>query len=189
MPKKGLGNHPGHVYLLCAHKYTRRVNGLAALLPAPGPAQEEVLLSKQSLLQELADRAAVELARVAAARELSLFTTWHAQHNPAVAAAAERLAGQVKYEKDVRWLGDNPHAYERHNRAWINMSASVLINTVKAAGLAILLCLGVGGLFGAIIFRRRRAQAALAQSYSDAGGMMRLDLDDHAAKLLGHGEK
>jgi hypothetical protein len=104
-------------------------------------------------------------------------------------AAAERLAGQVKYEKDVRWLGDNPHAYERHNRAWINMSASVLVNTVKASGLAILLCLSVGGLFGALIFRRRRARAALAQTYSDAGGMMRLDLDDSTAKLIGNGEK
>lgn len=105
------------------------------------------------------------------------------------AAAAAQLAGRVKYEKDVRWLGDNPYAHERHNRAWLSMSTSVIVNTVKAAGLAILLCLAVGGLFGAIIFRRRRAQAALAQSYSDAGGMMRLDLDDHSAKLLGHGEK
>jgi len=103
--------------------------------------------------------------------------------------AAERLAGQVKYEKDVRWLGDNPYAYERHNRAWLNMSTSIIVNTVVAAGLAILLCLTVGGFFGALIFRRRRAQAALAQSYSDAGGMMRLDLDEHTAKLLGHGEK
>ena len=75
-----MGNHPVHVYLLCAHKHTRRVNGLAALLPAPGPAQEEVLLSKQSLLQELADRAAVELARVAAAR-------------PALGSRCERAEG------------------------------------------------------------------------------------------------
>ena len=104
-------------------------------------------------------------------------------------AAAERLAGQVKYEKDVRWLGDNPYAYERHNRAWLAMSTSIIVNTVVASGLAILLCLGVGGFFGALIFRRRRAQAALTQSYSDAGGMMRLDLDEHAARLLGHGEK
>ena len=58
----------------------RRVNGLAALLPAPGPAQEEVLLSKDSLLQELADRAAVELARVAAAR-------------PALGSRCERAVG------------------------------------------------------------------------------------------------
>ena len=104
-------------------------------------------------------------------------------------ASAEALAGRVKYEKDVRWLGDNPYAYERHNRAWLNMSTSVIVNTVKAAGLAITLCLAVGGVLGAIIFRRRRAQAATAHAYSDAGGMMRLDLDDHAAKLLGQGEK
>jgi hypothetical protein len=103
--------------------------------------------------------------------------------------AAGQLAGGVKYEKDVRWLGDNPYAYERHNRAWLNMSTSVIVNTVKASGLAILLCLTVGSIFGAIIFRRRRAQAALSESYSDAGGMMRLDLDDHAAKLLGRGEE
>jgi hypothetical protein len=106
------------------------------------------------------------------------------------AAAAERLAGQVRYEKDVRWLGDDPRRFEKHNRRWISMSASVIINTVKAAGLAIAACLGVGGLFGAFIFRRRRAQTALAQSFSDAGGMMRLNLDDHhAPDLLGRVEK
>jgi hypothetical protein len=105
------------------------------------------------------------------------------------AAAAEQLAARVKYEKDVRWLGTDPHEYDRQNRYWLNMSASVLINTVKATGLAVLLCLGVGGVFGAVIFRRRRAQAALSESYSDAGGTVRLNLDEHSTKLLGQGEK
>jgi hypothetical protein len=102
-------------------------------------------------------------------------------------AAARALVDRVHYEKDVRWLGRDPHAYERANRAWINMSASVLVNTVKAAGLAILLCLAVGGVFGTLIFRRRRA--ALAARYSDAGGMMRLNLDENTQRLLGQGEK
>lgn len=106
------------------------------------------------------------------------------------AAAAERLAGQVKYEKDVRWLGDDPNRFEKHNRRWISLSTSVIVNTVKAAGLAIVACLGVGGLLGALIFRRRRAQTALTESFSDAGGMMRLNLDDHhAPDLLGRVEK
>ncbi len=98
-------------------------------------------------------------------------------------AAARSLVGQVHYEKDVRWLGRDPHANERANRLWINMSASVLINTVKAAGLSILLCLAVGGLFGTLFFRRRRA--ALATRYTDAGGMMRLNLDENTNRLLG----
>jgi hypothetical protein len=104
-------------------------------------------------------------------------------------AAAHALVDRVHYEKNVRWLGRDPHSNEKANRYWINMSASVLVNTVKAAGLAIALCLGVGGIFGTLVFRRRRAQAALSARYSDAGGMMRLNLDDHARKLLGQGEE
>jgi hypothetical protein len=102
-------------------------------------------------------------------------------------AAARSLVDRVHYEKDVRWLGRDPHAVERANRLWINMSASVLVNTVKAAGLSILLCLAVGGLFGALFFRRRRA--ALASRYSDAGGMMRLNLDENTRRMLGDGER
>jgi hypothetical protein len=104
-------------------------------------------------------------------------------------AAAKQLVDRVHYEKDVRWLGRDPHANERYNRYWLNMSAGVLVNTVKAAGLAIVACLCVGGTLGMLVFRKRRAQAALVARYSDAGGMMRLNLDDHTRKLLGQGEK
>ena len=98
------------------------------------------------------------------------------------AQAAEALSKQVKYEKVVQWLGDDPHRFERANRFWLNMSGALLINTIKATALAILLCLGVGGLCGGVIFMRRRAQAALSEKYSDAGGMMRLNLDELAAE-------
>jgi hypothetical protein len=104
-------------------------------------------------------------------------------------AAAKQLVDRVHYEKDVRWLGRDPHAAERYNRYWLSMSAGVLVNTVKAAGLAIVACLCVGGTLGMLVFRKRRSQAALAARYSDAGGMMRLNLDDHTRKLLGQGEK
>lgn len=95
---------------------------------------------------------------------------------------AKQLLGQVKYEKDVRWLGDNPYAAERANRRWINMSVGVIVNTLKASGLAILLCVGMGGAFGGAIFMRRRAQAAKETRFSDAGGMVRLNLDGLAAE-------
>ena len=48
------------------------------------------------------------LARLAAEREVSLFTTWHAQENPAVAEVRSRLSGRrvrtmrVRWEEDVR---------------------------------------------------------------------------------------
>ena len=47
-----------------------------------------------------------ELARLAAARELSLFTTWHAQHNPAVTAAAQALAGETLASLAIVWRED-----------------------------------------------------------------------------------
>lgn len=47
-----------------------------------------------------------ELERVARARELSLFTTWHAQANPAVAAAARLLAGQEITSLRIVWRED-----------------------------------------------------------------------------------
>ena len=47
-----------------------------------------------------------DLAGLAEAREVTLFTTWHAQHNPAVAAAAEVLAGKRIASMDILWHED-----------------------------------------------------------------------------------
>ncbi len=109
------------------------------------------------------------------------------------AAAAENLASQVKYEKDVRWLGRNPHAEEIATRAYTNTMGNVILTTLKTTGLAILLCLGVGGLVGGAVFLHRRSRQASEQVYSDAGGMVRLNIEDlntphAAANMLGHGE-
>lgn len=93
-------------------------------------------------------------------------------------AVAAQLSDAVKYEKDVRWLGDNPRALERAQRAYGVMTGNVILGTLKLAGLSILLCLGIGGLFGGSIFLYRRAQAATTQIYTDAGGMVRLNIDE-----------
>ena len=48
------------------------------------------------------------LEQIAARREVTLFTTWHAQYNPAVTAAADAIAGQristmrIVWKEDVR---------------------------------------------------------------------------------------
>jgi predicted dehydrogenase len=47
-----------------------------------------------------------DLACLAQAKAVTLFTTWHAQHNPAVATAAEALAGKRIAAMDIRWHED-----------------------------------------------------------------------------------
>ena len=47
-----------------------------------------------------------ELARLAAGADVTLFTAWHAQHNPAVAAAAEALAGETLASLAIIWRED-----------------------------------------------------------------------------------
>jgi len=47
-----------------------------------------------------------DLACLAEGRQVSLFTTWHAQHNPAVTAAAEALAGKRIAAMDILWHED-----------------------------------------------------------------------------------
>jgi D-galactose 1-dehydrogenase len=47
-----------------------------------------------------------ELARIATAGEVSLFTTWHAQHNPAVPAAEELLRNKRVIAMRIAWRED-----------------------------------------------------------------------------------
>jgi D-galactose 1-dehydrogenase len=47
-----------------------------------------------------------ELARIAAAKKASLFTTWHAQHNPAVPAAREMLRNKRVAAMRIAWRED-----------------------------------------------------------------------------------
>lgn len=106
-------------------------------------------------------------------------------------AAAGQLASGVKYEKDVRWLGRNPHADEIIARRYTQKMGGVILMTLITSGLAILLCLGIGGVIGGVIFLRRRARTAEQEVYTDAGGMVRLNLEDlntpaGSVNLLGH---
>ena len=70
---------------------------------------------------------------------------------------------------------------------------NMLLTTLITAGAAILTCLGIGGLIGGFVFLRRRAQSTEREVFSDAGGMLRLELEDLNGpsirpKLIGRGE-
>jgi len=102
---------------------------------------------------------------------------------------ANELIDQVKYQQVVQWLGEDPHLYEKLQRYFANTSAGVLLAVMESSGLSLLVCLGLGALLGGLLFRHRRAQQSA--SYSDAGGTVRLNLDEltgtDSQKLLDSG--
>ncbi len=95
---------------------------------------------------------------------------------------AKQLIDQVKYEQVVQWLGDNPNILREAQKRYVNTTLGVLVAVLKASGYAALLCVGVGGLIGGLLFTYRRSQQKAATAYSDAGGMLRLNLDELSAE-------
>jgi hypothetical protein len=110
------------------------------------------------------------------------------------AAAAGQLIDHISYEKVVQWLGDNPRAWDRLEKEYNETTSGLIVGVVKASGISALLCLAVGCIFGGLVFMRRRAQQAETDKYSDAGGMLRLNIDDltpqtDPSRLLGKGDR
>lgn len=106
--------------------------------------------------------------------------------------AANQLIDQVKYQQVVQWLGENPYSYREAVAEFTQTTLGVLVSVVKASGLALLGSMAIGGFLGALLFTRRRAQQQVRDAYSDAGGMLRLNLDEmnsetDSARLLGPG--
>jgi hypothetical protein len=95
---------------------------------------------------------------------------------------AKQLVDQVKYEQVVQWLGENPNILKEAEKRYVNTTLGVLIAVMKASGYAALLCLGMGGLIGGLLFSYRRSQQKAVTAYSDAGGMLRLNLDEMTAE-------
>jgi hypothetical protein len=92
--------------------------------------------------------------------------------------AANQLIDQVKYQQVVQWLGQNPFSYEQATREFTETTLGVLVAVVQTSGLALVGCLAVGGLFGALLFRSRRAQQRSREAYADSDAMLRLNLDE-----------
>lgn len=92
--------------------------------------------------------------------------------------AAVGLLDQVKYEKTVQWLGEDPYLLRKIERYFAVTTRDILISTVLwiVGGLGLAAVCGV--ITGLIIFRIRDQKRATWHAYSDAGGMTRLNLDE-----------
>jgi hypothetical protein len=97
--------------------------------------------------------------------------------------AASNLIDQVKYEKQVQWLGEDPYLYEKLERYFALTGRDVVLSTILWILLifGVTLAAGIGA--GFVYFRYRESQRAHMTAFSDAGGMTRLNLDDLSEPL------
>jgi hypothetical protein len=110
--------------------------------------------------------------------------------------AAAQLIDRVKWEQSIQWLGENPLLWARAQKQHTHEAVGLILGIARTIGFFVALCLGGGGIVGGIFFLRRRAQqrAMTAEAYTDAGGMLRLNIDEltsetDPARLLGTGEE
>lgn len=94
---------------------------------------------------------------------------------------AEGLINSVQYPYTVKWLR-NP-LWATNDPFRMEKTANMLMSTFGLLGLILLTVLVVGSVFGATIFLKRRKQQGGV--FSDAGGMLRLDIDPFESVLLG----
>lgn len=91
-------------------------------------------------------------------------------------SAAGELLDQVRYEKQVQWLGDNPFLITAE-RAFVLTTSDIFLST------ALVIVIGMGGAVvigifaGYIFFYFRDGKRSKMRTFSDAGGMTRLNLD------------
>jgi len=107
----------GHPGVPCFTSHTEMLKGaeLDAVSICTPPAvrydiaRDCLLAGKHSLLEKppgISLGEVEDLGRLAADKGVTLFTTWHAQHNPGVPAAAERLKGQTIASMKIVWRED-----------------------------------------------------------------------------------
>jgi hypothetical protein len=90
--------------------------------------------------------------------------------------SANALLDQVKYEKVVQWLGRNPYIISAE-RAFVLTTSDIFLSTFLAivGGLGFAILTGV--IAGYAFFSIREYKRASMPTFSDAGGMTRLNLD------------
>jgi hypothetical protein len=103
--------------------------------------------------------------------------------------AAQNIVGQIKYQKKIYWAGRKFTDIPLEFRPADPLAVEDMTRTVKTmirsfywTGIAILSALILGGAVGFSLFqwkRYRRRKLGLDDMFSDAGGTLRLNLDDY----------
>jgi hypothetical protein len=94
------------------------------------------------------------------------------------AAGAEALVGQIKYQKAVQWLGEDPFFVDKVERYLVGSTGDVLVSTALFIVFSLVGAIAVGALGGFVYFMKREQRRLARGIYSDAGGLTRLNLDE-----------
>lgn len=99
-------------------------------------------------------------------------------------AAANSLLDQIKYEKEIQWLGINPFIIlaqrkkeKQQERDFIVSTSSLFVATVLYILVGFATAIVVGVIVGLIYYSLRDKKRASWDTFTDAGGMTRLNLD------------
>lgn len=98
-------------------------------------------------------------------------------------SAANDLIDQVKYEKQIQWLGNNPFRISAE-RAFVITTADIFLSTLMVIVGGIVLSIFAGIVIGYIFFYYRDGKRSKLTTYTDAGGMTRLNLDGFTPDIV-----
>lgn len=93
-------------------------------------------------------------------------------------AAAGALLDQIKYEKAVQWLGEDPFFVKKVERYLVGTTGDVLVSTAMFIVMCMAGAIGVGLIGGYVYFAKREQRRLARTAFSDAGGLTRLNLDE-----------
>ena len=98
-------------------------------------------------------------------------------------SAANALLDQVKYEKNIQWLGKNPFRISPE-KAFIMQTEDLFVSTLEIMGGCIVLAILGGLLVGFVYYLLLQKKRAGMAAFTDAGGMTRLNLDGFTPDIL-----
>lgn len=99
-------------------------------------------------------------------------------------AAAHSLLDQIRYEKQVQWLGEDPFLLQKIERYFAQTGRDVAISTVIWIVMIFGITIATGIAVGIFYFRYRESQRTGMTAFSDAGGLTRLNLDDLSEPII-----
>jgi predicted dehydrogenase len=168
----------------------RSVEGLeaVAITTPPGPrfeiARECALAGLHCLLEKPPTTGLAQIAELdclAQAQQVTMFTTWHAQHHSTVEAAAKALAGKRIRSMDILWHEDVRKWHPGQQWIWEPGGFGVFDPGINALSIATRLFPGALLVEAAELFVPENAQTPIAAdivfSSPEADGPLRASLD------------